>query len=98
MEKNINLLTSHIELCKRESIVPIAVIFPFSRYLHDNYPSEKLTMFKLILSHFINTTDLKLINMWDKVLDYSFFTDASHLNLQGAALCSQTINEYIEQL
>ena len=95
MKRNIEVLRQYLLLCHERNVRSICVILPFSPILHDNYPDEKLLLFRSTLRALLQQKKDMLIDLFDENPGYECFYDLTHLNQKGAVEISRRIAKYI---
>lgn len=98
LKQNLQIMKQYINLCKNNNIIPIGVVFPFSDALYKHYPKEDLKEFNTILNNLYEEYSFNTINLFDLRLDYSHFSDCSHLNNKGAKVVSKIIKNEMDKL
>ena len=96
MERNVEILRQYLLFCHKKHVRPICVVLPFSPILHDNYPADKLALFRTTLYTLLRPETDMLIDLFDENLGYEYFYDLSHLNQLGAIEISRRIAGYIK--
>ncbi len=92
-EKNLQYLEQYIQLCLARGATPVGIVFPFASIIRKKYPRDLLSMFRRTLEQLHKAYGFETIDLFDFPLDYRYFYNLSHLNLQGARAVSDVIND-----
>lgn len=99
VEENKKILKDYIFLCEEKGVVPIGVFYPMSEIAHKFFKGRVLDEYYSIISEFLKTMSLTFLNLF-KLEGYVLddFSDAMHMNLNGAKKTSAYINNYLIEL
>lgn len=86
------------EYLVRHDILPVFVIFPFTKYYNAYIDQEYKADIKNILEDLPYPVEFLDMNDYQEMFDDSDFLDSDHLNLQGALKATGFLNDFLENI
>lgn len=94
-EENLSILNEFLRFLNENSVEPIIVVFPFTKYYNEMLnPYYKIELENTI-DEFKKIYDFKFIDLNNYEFDDTEFFDQDHLNEKGAVKATKYINELI---
>ncbi|MED4454435.1 D-alanyl-lipoteichoic acid biosynthesis protein DltD [Metabacillus fastidiosus] len=96
VKENTQILKSYLNLLKENSIKPIIVVCPVSKFYQENASDDIKVEFDKIINDMKQEYDFQIIDLFysDKFVDSDFY-DSSHLNYNGAEKFTNILNKLI---
>ena len=94
-QENGILVEEMAEYLVRHDIVPVFVIFPFTKYYNAYIDQEYKADIKKILEDLPYPVEFLDMNDYQEMFDDSDFLDSDHLNLQGALKATGLLNDFL---
>ena len=85
VDENLNALSKYLKLCIDGGAKPVAVIFPVAPSVRDGYRKKFVTPLQEILAELKKIYNFELVDLFDLPLPEEYFSDATHLNSDGAS-------------
>ena len=97
--ENIKILDDYLTLCEKNNITPIMFIAPATECYKKYFNKKMLNEFYYLVNQALKKhPSTKFFDGWKIQVFSDCFTDADHINLQGAAKFSKILNDFIEGL
>ena len=95
-QENGNIVGEMAEYLVRHDIVPVFVIFPFTKYYNVYIDQEYKADIKKLLEDLPYPVEFLDMNDYLEMFDDSDFLDSDHLNLQGALKATGLLNDFLK--
>lgn len=98
VQENKEYLNSYLKMLFKNNIIPIFVIHPQALTYRENFQTEMIKEFQMILDEFKSKYNIKEVNLFssEEFSNKDFF-DVHHLNSRGAKKVSLILNKYLEK-
>ncbi len=97
VKENIQIFKDYLKILKDNSIKPIVIVCPVSKYYAKYFPQRLKNEFYAIINETSKEYDFQFIDYFNNDLfDDEDFYDVSHLNNKGAEKFTKILNEIIE--
>lgn len=95
-QENVILVREMVEYLIQHDIVPVFVIFPFTKYYNTYIDQEYKADIKKILEDLPYPVEFLDMNDYQEMFDDSDYLDSDHLNLQGALKATGLLNDFLK--
>ena len=97
-QENAILVGEMVEYLFQHDIVPVFVIFPFTKYYTTYIDQEYKADIKMILEDLPYPVEFLDMNDYQEMFDDSDYLDSDHLNLQGALKATGLLNDFLKNI
>lgn len=95
-QENGILVREMVEYLIQHDIVPVFVIFPFTKYYNAYIDQDYKTDIRTLLEELPYPVEFLDMNDYQEMFDDSDYLDSDHLNLQGALKATGLLNDFLK--
>ena len=95
-QENTVLVREMVEYLIQHDIIPVFVIFPFTKYYNAYIDQKYKADIRMVLEDLPYPVEFLDMNDYQEMFDDSDYLDSDHLNLQGALKATSLLNDFLK--